>query len=311
MKGIPSVFICLDDQIVSFLINRAEKTIILASPSVSQRIGETIVRRRDEKPNLMVRVIVDANARTLRLGFGDFAGLKMLYDAGIDIRCQTDLLIGALIVDDRSWIFSPTPKIILDDPSGEARNAISVTPSLTKWLMFAMAPHECLIDQARDEVAGRDASGNYVTELFPNDEGGDEILDEPLLDEQVSPAGDPDPPEFNPDLLIPQIGAESLTSEHLTEIEESIEESPPKQFDRTREILVYNGFLQFVEMRFLGGRLSAKTVRIPDSLLDLVDDPSARVEIRASCRLFEHIDWICPEIKDLEKKFNQVRQRLT
>lgn len=309
MKKMPSVFVCLDDETISFLVSRAEKTIILASPAVSQNVASTIVRKRSENTTLMIRVIVDADAESLRLGFGDFPGLKILYDGGIEIRCQPQLLIGTLIVDERSWIFSPTPKIILEDPSCGACNAINITPSLTKWLMFAMAPSQCLMEMARDEITGgsRDCDDHHVSK---NDRLDDEILDDPIL--QDSSSEDVEPEQvFNPNSLTPQIGSESLTKEQFTKIRESIEASPPKQFDHSREVLVYNGFLQFVEMSFVGGRLGSRTITLPDYLLALVDDPDTKVDIKASCRLFEHIELLFPEIKEFEKKVYDVRRRFT
>ncbi len=307
MKNRPQILTRLDDKQVAKLIARAKRRIIYASPAVSVDIAESIVERRIFEPQLTIRVIVDVDPDVLRLGFGSYGGLKMLHDDGIDIRCSGSLRIGALIVDDRSWIFTPTPEIILDQPGESVVNAVNVNTSFTEWLVFALAPQEILADKARDFVEGQ----LILDQGSEIDSEDDEILNEQVIEESEEFSNSlRDSVSFEPDRLQPEIGIEAVSLDQINAIATDIEERPPKQFDHEREILVYNGYLQFVDMTFSGGNLSARTLRLPDDLLSIVR-PDQQIEIKATCRMFEDISSLCPELTEFQQRVGEVRRCYT
>lgn len=312
MKEKPQIFIGLDDVLVSNLIGKAERIVIYAGPAVSFEIAEAIVKKRKERPDSTVRVIVNADADSLRLGYGKFGGIKLLWNNQVDVRCSPGLRIGALVIDNRSWIFSPTPEIILDKPTKGTLNAITVNPSFTKWLIFSMAPKEGFVEMAREAIEAGIALDGSEQDSASEQRADDEVLDEQLLNEDEAldstTLTETEGVEIE---LEPQIGTDAMTSDQLAEMENDIKERPPKQFDQAREILVYNGYLQFVDLKFSGGRLSARTIRLPDHLLSIVKNPDTRLEIIATCKVFEDANSICPEIQMFEKRVNEIRRQFT
>jgi len=301
MKKDPKVFLAMDEELAAALIKRAERTVMYAAPSVSTQIADAILRQKQHHPSLKARVIVDPDADVLRLGYGEIGGIKMLRRDEIDVRSAKGLRIGVLLVDDRSWIFTPTPKIILDEPTDADWNAVNVTPAYTKWLLYAIAPDEAITNEVRERLA---APGG-LDELLAEERTSDEAEDDEILDEEIVERA------FNAEARRPQIGEEPLTRAHVEKMDKEIEARPPKQFDAAREILVYNSYLQFVEMSFVGGRLSARTIRLPEDLLRVVGSPDTMVQITATCKLFENIDNICPEVKEFETRVSDIRRCFT
>jgi hypothetical protein len=272
-------------------------------------MADAIVTKRREKVNVSIDIVVDPSADPLRLGFGEIGGLKMLQNDGIGIRCQPGLRIGVVIVDDHSWIFAPTPEIILEKPEPGTVNAINVSTTFTKWLMHAIAPVQGYLEQAEDILDQYRPADLKIDGESDSDDG---LLDDEIID---SKAEREDPLETNDPTSVrdiePEIGRELMLSEQLIEIETEVVANPPKQFDHEREILVYSGYFHFVEMKFSGGRLSSRTIRLPDHLLNLVDDPATTIEIRTTCKLFDDIDSLCPEIREFERTVNDARRNFT
>lgn len=315
MKKKPNVFVSLDDEMIAHLISLASRTIAYASSSISETIAMAITAKRLAEPNVRIVVIIDADPQTLRLGLGELNGVKLLWESGIEIRCAPKLRIGALIVDDMSWILTPTPEIVLDQPEPDSLNAVKTTPRMTKWLIYAMAPMMAIIDQVKEEIGGGLPGGSYDDENDSDDVGSDDpdgVLGEDTI-EEGDPLGDETEAGKGPvyDLAEPEIGTEPFTAETMDELNDQIESRPPRKFDHEREILVYNSYLQFVDMKFIGGRLSSRVIEVPKRLLKLVDNEAKRIEITARFRLFENAEDQIPAVRAFEQKVNEVRRCYT
>jgi len=312
MNSKPKILFCLDEPLLEAFILEADRNVVYASPSISVAVAQAIVKKNQENSQISISVILDPNVDPIRLGFGEIGGLKMLQNNGIDIRSQPGLRIGVVIVDDRSWMFTPTPEIILEKPEAGTINAINVNMSFAKWLMYAIAPRQGYLDRVEDVLDEYRAHIPSKVERAEETDSDDSVFDDEIIE---SKSDCEDPVETNSPFSVrdiePEIGLQLLSNEQLLEIEEEVEANPPKKFDQAREMLVYNGYLQFVEMNFTGGRLASRTIRLPDHLLDLVKDKETEVEIKTTCRLFENIEEVCPQVKDFEKRVNEVRRCYT
>lgn len=82
----------------------------------------------------------------------------------------------------------------------------------------------------------------------------------------------------------PEIGAEVFTEEDLKTIEIELESNPPKKFDAEREVRVYQGYIQFVELSLSGCRLKGKTITLPKVLLN-ISDIDLRERVKTTCRM--------------------------
>lgn len=300
----PRIFVCLDDQEIANRIARARDRVVYAAPSISIEIAEAIGARTDAVPQLKVDVILDVDPQSLRLGYGEIGALKYLMRHSIDIRCCPGLKIGVLAVDRRSFVFAPTAKII-EDIALDSPNAINIVPTMTEWLLHAMVPKDMIVEIARGEV------------------GSDNISDEPdhsqpaepphtkaEFDEELSETGiepDSNSETSNAEWIEPEIGIRLFQPEEMEQLADDIEQRPPKAFDHEREILVYNGYLRFVDIRFTGGRLSARTVQLPEEILNLAQDQPELFEVKATCRIFEGADLL-PEVRDFERSVDEIRR---
>ena len=178
MKHKRQIFVALNDAAISHLIGRASNRIVLISPSVSETVAEALVERRRAEPNLGIKLIVDADYDSILLGYGEYAGLKKVHDAGIELWSEPKLRIGVLIVDERSWIYSPTAQIIEEQTISEGVNAIIVGPGFTRRLLASLAPHHL----ARDLIFER-------TDSEEEEEDARDLLDsstlEPSIDQEL------------------------------------------------------------------------------------------------------------------------------
>jgi hypothetical protein len=118
----------------------------------------------------------------------------------------------------------------------------------------------------------------------------DEVLDESII------ADDP-----------PEIGAEPINPQDLAKIDQELKENPPQKFDASRKVRVYQGYFQFVELSLTGCRLSAHTVSIPTSLLNIAEDGDLRDRVRSTCKLIDDTSEFSKKVKVIEDKVKQLR----
>lgn len=305
----PRIFLRLDEQEMIRRIAKAKKRIVFAAPSISEDVAHAIGLQTIISSQLKIDVILDVDPASLRLGYGQIGALKYLMDNCIDIRCASGLKVGILAVDHRSFVFVPTARII-EDPESASLNAINIDPTMTKWLLHAMIPRDVIVDMAKSEFSSCGSSNDPDPDQ-PGEppeseiEFGDEISEpEPIT------FGEGTPEITTSEWIEPEIGSRLFRHDELEELVDDIENRPPKQFGHEREILVYSGYLRFVDVKFTGGRLSARTVQLPESILSLAGDRPELVDIRATCKLFEGVG-VFTEVALFEKKVEDLRRRFT
>jgi hypothetical protein len=67
-------------------------------------------------------------------------GLILLTKAGFEVRKAAGLRIGVLVIDDKAWVFSPTPEIIFDQPNEKTFNAVEVSHDFAQQILVSIAP---------------------------------------------------------------------------------------------------------------------------------------------------------------------------
>ncbi len=137
-------FTFISNDRIAELISEAKTRVIYAAPNVSDKIAAQLKHCGITKDDVMLRIVIDADAEALRLGFGEVDGIKTLADANIDIRKAPGLRIGVLIVDERAWVFSPTPEIIFDQPDDETFNAVEVSKDFAQQILVSIAPDQSI-----------------------------------------------------------------------------------------------------------------------------------------------------------------------
>ncbi len=133
-------FTFLNNDRICQLIYSAKKCIVYAAPSMSKLVAAAFWGPAVFNNDVPKKVVVDANAEAFRNGFGEIEGLKDCVAAGIEVHNAPGLRIGVLVVDERAWVFAPTPEIIFDQPGPDTLNSVEVSKDFAEQVLVAVAP---------------------------------------------------------------------------------------------------------------------------------------------------------------------------
>lgn len=116
-----NTFCSVNDEFLAQLIGEARQRIVYIAPGLHLPVANAIARRFSELGNLDLTLVLDASEDVCRIGFGEIAAVALLHklseQAGFYIRNHPGLRIGALIVDDRTVIWAPTPRSVEEAPA--------------------------------------------------------------------------------------------------------------------------------------------------------------------------------------------------
>ncbi len=285
----PKTFTFINNKQLVQIIEAAKKHIIYAAPSVSKTVAESLCKFKESDQSVTLRVIVDADPEVFRLGFGEQSGVELLADKAVDVRRAPGLRVAVLLVDDKAWVYSPTPEIILEQPGAAISNAVQVNVEFAKQILFSIAPD---LSMSADEDVLDEAllTKGFSPEIAEPNSTVKSVLDESYLTDD----------------LTPEIGTEPLTDEDLKTIKVELEESPPQKFDQKRRVRVYQGYFQFVELSFSGCRMTSKTITLPKYLLN-VADPELRDRVKTTCRVLGEESGLTTQIKMFEETVKDLR----
>lgn len=158
----PKTFTFINNERLCAIIESAEKRLIYAAPSISESVAKSLYgfAKRDGE-NAALRVIIDADADAFRLGFGEPAGLELLTQNRVDVRHAAGLRIAIIMADERAWVYSPTPEIILEQPSTNINNAIQVSLEFAEQILLSVAPD--VHHRSSDKILSQDIIAENLT----------------------------------------------------------------------------------------------------------------------------------------------------
>jgi hypothetical protein len=89
------------------------------------------------------------------------------------------------------------------------------------------------------------------------------------------------------------IGTQPVNSEVVEAVTSDLKENPPRRFDLTQKVHVFNAAFEFVDFKLEGCAIERKTVRIPADLIGLGKDPRTQNMLRSTFRLISEDDeWL-------------------
>jgi hypothetical protein len=142
----PPIFDTLTQNRMASVCEAAKTRILLAAPGISLIVATQIVKAKERVD--AIRVVLDCNDETLRLGYGEIEAVRMLMNAGIVVGQSPGLRTGVIIVDQQGWSFSPTPlSVERERQSNETPNAIFLNPAQQDSVAEALGLHSCHNDQ--------------------------------------------------------------------------------------------------------------------------------------------------------------------
>jgi hypothetical protein len=232
------------------LIQGARKRIVFIAPGVHEPVALALGTRFREIDGLDVTVVVDPDEDVCRIGYGDAKGLELVNtyarENGFWVRAQPGLRVGVLLADEKTLVWSPTPRSVEAPPSSAPRN-LKLTqepePAAPNGLMLGANP----ADQLSKAVAAEGVDAN------PNEA---------------------------------EIGKSAVTPERVEATLDALRKNPPIPVDLARVTRVFSTKLQFVELEIKGAKLSQTQLTVPNDLLNADAKGELQGLIRSKLRAF-------------------------
>lgn len=266
-------FFChLDSEIMADFISSAKLAVVYAGPGIQMKPAQAMVEVSERLGAEMLTVNLDLDERVIRMGYGEFASVPFLTKAGISVNHSPYLRSALLIVDEQGFSFTPTALYMeAENNLPTAFNAIRLTSEQVKEALARLSP-------VAKAIAVAQAKSTEEKDRLTNVK-----LD---VDSQL------------------------VEDAHIEQVQESLKEAPPVNFNVARQVRVYESYLQYVEMSLSGAAIQRHRLTLPKSLQKL---GSSDKEIESRLRTtFDLIEKNGPlSSKPLEDKLNEIRKNFT
>ncbi len=257
----------ITDDLIIKTIDSAKERLVFIAPAVWPSLAESVAQAWNRLGADRVTAILDVDPEVCRFGFGSLDGFQILQTAatlhGQTLGNEPGIRICVVIADDRTLIFSPTPKLI-EAPPGE---------------------------------------NTEVTTTRPKTNGI--VLDKPpaTLSDEVGAGSEKDARRT--------VGIDPVQPKKLESVAQDLEVNPPKPFDLTQAVQVYNGLIQFVELRVVGCRLSEHRAKLPKDLIHIVkQNKELARKITNSIKLLDGEDELVTDEELSETTIGAVRTKI-
>ena len=257
-------------------IGDTSQTCILITPGVDAIVAEALLEHA-KRTGSKAHVVIDGTHHAERSGYGETGTWRTLMDS-IELRVMRGTRLGLLVTDCGSWLFAPRAgKLDPRDEEGLSAVALGTMES-----------------EAAHALAAR-------------------ILDYP----ERSPQNEAIPPEGQGGRP-PEDGAQEpraqseISLKDVEQAEKAIEEHPPRDYAREREITVYTAFIGYIELRLAGSSLATGArLKIPNELVERgLGEAELRNRINESVRidLDEEVDT---GVREINERLNAIRKLYT
>src|SRR5262245_54023953 len=96
----------LDGPALAQRIRTAPPRVLLACPGFGDDVASALIAAHRSAPPVQVSVVVDGTDQAARLGYGHFDAVAELARAGVEVRLEPGLRLGAVVIDDAGWCFA-------------------------------------------------------------------------------------------------------------------------------------------------------------------------------------------------------------
>lgn len=136
-----NMFVHLDSKQVSNLIQGAKHRVIYCAPGLQQPVAAAVVNTRAFLGRDSVRVILDVDDSTARMGYGDFDAISLLTEGDVDVRVESGLRTCVLICDAQGFaFFAPSMLVELQDDAHVGVNALVMHPEQVHNVVDSLLP---------------------------------------------------------------------------------------------------------------------------------------------------------------------------
>jgi hypothetical protein len=243
------LFQSLDSAAIAYEIFGAQHSVCYATPGIQQEPADAMAALAGRIGPELITVCLDFDERVMRMGFGDFAAVETVRDAGIVVRSTPGLRTGLVIVDNEGYIFTPTALYLeADHRSTAAPNALRLSRDQVTEALARLSPAAKAIAMAFAKTpAEREKIRNRAVEV-PSTE---------VMDNQ------------------------------FCAVEQRLKEAPPVKFDVVRQVRVFESYLQYVELRLTGVAIQRHRIAIPKVIQNLGVDEGVQSRLKTTFDLIE------------------------
>ncbi len=265
-------FFChISSKRIADLIRTAKSSVSFVGPGIHIETADAMVDVVGRIGREQLTVSVDFDERLIRMGYGDIEAIRKLRENGIAVNHAPGLRSALIIADGEGYIFAPTA-LYLEAESGRetTRNGLRLSPQQVEAALARLS--------SPAKVLGTDQAGAAQTkELF-------EVLP---IEVSFSAVGD----------------------KHFKEVDKSLKEAPPVNFDVARRVRVYEPYLQYVELKLTGAAIQRHRVKIPRSLQELGGSKILEGRLHTTFDLLKKDNALSS--KSLEDDLREIREGLT
>ena len=269
----------LTSEDIAARIREAGETCLLIAPGVDAIVAEVLLERA-QRTSKKARVVIDGSHHAERSGYGETGTWRALMKE-TELRAMPGTRLGLLVTDRGAWLFAPRAGKL--DPRDEV--GLSAV-ALATHREAALALSERILGQPEQPSRNGASLPDGARERPPGDGVG--YADEPSA------------------------RRESITEAEVGRAEQAIEEHPPRDYAKEREITVYTAFVGYIELRLAGASLATGArLRIPNALVERgLGENELRTRINESVRidLDEEVDT---GVRAINERLNAIRTLYT
>lgn len=264
-------FIAFSSAKMAELIKEARQRVVVVSPSFHLDVGKELCSAADRLGTDKVEVAIDLDEKTFRLGYGQIEAVNLVKEHGINVRHHAGLRMGLMLCDDSAWAFSPVALYIEAEPNN------SNTPNAI--VLSATEAHRLLVRTS-----------------------------EPARKEVLLTASDPKVIEDARSATV-EVSQFSVNETKIEQVKKNLEEAPPVKFDISRQVQVFQPYIQYVKISLENCSIQRRTINLPNSLMGLGREEELRERLATTFRLIEKNSTVSS--KKLDSEVNEIRRIYT
>ncbi|MYK32590.1 MAG: hypothetical protein F4051_13010 [Boseongicola sp. SB0670_bin_30] len=295
----------VDEEQLAAWIDGATGTIQYLGPAITQRLAHKILAA-EKRTGEQSHVVIQLDDEMDRSGYGQTVGIRTLHDDGANIQHRDGLRIAAFTAPGIGVVWSPIAERV--DPIDRISvNGIWMEGpelrELRRWMgrmMGVQGPEQSATQDPSSDTA---QSAGLEQGAIPREEasvGTNQHATGGSWSETVDQRLVPAEPEAH---------LRAVNERKIKEVENHLEEHPPRDFKEEKEAEVYQGYVGFVEIHVTGASLSGvTTLAIPKELteLGLEADLRERLSERMRIDLSGSVDLGVREVNELVDAFRKL-----
>jgi hypothetical protein len=152
-----STFHSVNNNFIVEKIKRAEQSVFLAAPGITISIVDALIECAKKLEGWEeITIVIDPSPKIYYLGYGESGALEKLDNNGCKVRCENNLRVGLLIVDQDVHVFSPLSlNLESDDEYEESINGLTLNKEGAKYVIEKINPS---FDDKEPDIGSREMS---------------------------------------------------------------------------------------------------------------------------------------------------------